>query len=141
MPLVSLVYVSYASRPMTDAELRDLLHVCRENNRKLQLTGMLLYRSGFFIQALEGEENVVDSLYAKIKDDPRHHHVVTVCKDSIHKRTFGQWEMGFNKVSDAVWSQLDGYSPFLQEPVPSYFTQYPDRAHKLLASFHDQIYF
>ena len=35
-----------------------------------------MYRDGFFIQALEGEEETVMSLYNKIKTDPRHRSVL-----------------------------------------------------------------
>ncbi|MEO1442551.1 MAG: BLUF domain-containing protein, partial [Chloroflexota bacterium] len=65
MTLVSLVYVSYATEPMSGAELEALMAKSSANNKPLGVTGMLLYRQGFFIQVLEGEEDVVMPLYEK----------------------------------------------------------------------------
>jgi len=83
MGLISLVYVSFANLDMSEDELRDILTKARENNQKLELTGMLLYRNGFFIQALEGEEEVVTALYEKIKQDPRHRSILQIHKDHL----------------------------------------------------------
>ena len=57
MSLYCLVYISLAIRKMSDAELSELLATCRKNNRKLEVTGLLLYRDGFFIQALAEQQN------------------------------------------------------------------------------------
>ncbi|NJO83577.1 MAG: BLUF domain-containing protein, partial [Blastochloris sp.] len=47
---------------MTDDQLREILVKARDKNRRLNVTGMLLYRDRFFIQALEGEQEVVEPL-------------------------------------------------------------------------------
>ena len=49
-----LVYASRAAQPFTDAELVELLTRSRQKNDRLDVTGMLLYHDGSFIQALEG---------------------------------------------------------------------------------------
>jgi hypothetical protein len=135
MGLITLVYISYATDNLTDDQLKVILNTARTANQKLDVTGMLLYRDKFFIQALEGEEEVVDKLYAKISQDPRHRNILTVYKVPITERVFKDWKMGFNKLDDTAPEELDGYSDFLNKPSVSYFTQKPSRASILLESF------
>jgi len=72
LAMIQLVYVSSAVKPFTDQELLGLLEKARENNQKLGITGMLLYKNGDFMQALEGDEQVVLSLADHIAKDLRH---------------------------------------------------------------------
>jgi len=129
---------------MNDDELYDLLMICRENNAKIGVTGMLLYRDGFFIQALEGERETVEALLEKISQDPRHTKVLVVHRAEINaeERTFGAWSMGFNKVKLDEARQIAGFTEFLQNPDGNeLFTQHPERAQRLLQSFRDRTYF
>jgi hypothetical protein len=141
MGMVSLVYVSLADHMFTDDELKGLLQEARDNNQKLNVTGMLLYRDGFFIQALEGEDDVVERLYADIAKDPRHKNVLKVCKDPVTTRSFPDWSMGFNKMSTASLDQVPGYTTFLDNPNPMFFVEHPSHAKDLLKAFQQQIYF
>ena len=50
------VYVSSAVDLFSDEELLKLLDVSRKNNQALDVTGMLLYKGGNFMQFLEGEK-------------------------------------------------------------------------------------
>jgi hypothetical protein len=127
---------------MNDDELMAILSVARQTNQELEITGMLLYRDGFFIQALEGEETQVKALYDKIRQDPRHRNVVTVDIHPITERAFVGWHMGFNKITDDAIAGLDdAYTDFLNNPDTAYFTDKPDRAKILLHSFRNRIYF
>ncbi|MDX1993326.1 MAG: BLUF domain-containing protein [bacterium] len=142
MPLISLVYVSLESRSMPETELRAILAVSRKNNQKLGVTGMLLYRDGFFIQALEGEESVVDDLYSRIRRDPRHYNIITVYKNQIEKRVFENWSMGFNRLDGMKPEDLPAFSDFLSEPADEVlFAGNPNRTRALLETFRDQTYF
>lgn len=142
MSLITLVYVSYASHKMSGDELRVLLDECRENNSKIDVTGMLLYRDGFFIQALEGEEDTVMPLYNKIAKDERHNHVLLVHKGKISERTFEDWSMGLRNLDDVDFSKVPGYTNFLdKEFTPQYFEEHPNRAIGMLKTFKDQSYF
>lgn len=142
MTLISLVYVSYASHKMSSEELKDLLEECRDNNEKINVTGMLLYRDGFFIQAIEGEEDVVMPLYNDIQKDPRHDRILTVYKGKITERSFDGWTMGFRNLDDVDFSKVKGYNEFMeQEFSPEYFEENPTRAQGLLKTFKDQTYF
>jgi hypothetical protein len=141
MTLISLVYVSFATRPMSEDDLRALLEECRTNNQRLNVTGMLLYRNGFFIQALEGDEEVVEKLFSDIAKDPRHQDVLRVYKAPIVVRSFPDWTMGFNHIGDQPHLEMEGYSDFLEKPNAEYFTQKPSRAQMLLESFRNETFF
>jgi hypothetical protein len=141
MPMITLVYVSFATNPMPDDELHDLLKIARENNKALDVTGMLLYRDGFFIQALEGEQDTVTSLYEKIKTDPRHRNVLQVYRQNIKKRSFEEWSMGFNKLESGSLEELEGYTDFLKHPSTNFFAQHPGHARTLLDMFRNKSYF
>ena len=139
MALVSLVYVSFASQDMSEDELREILKKARENNQKLDVTGMLLYRNGFFIQALEGEEEVVTALYEKIKLDPRHRSILQIHKYPIRKRSFEDWSMGFHYVENQDLAGLEGFSSFLTKPFNgNFFRDNPSSAETLLYSFKER---
>jgi hypothetical protein len=47
-----IVYASSALQLFTKPELQTLLEKARQNNAKLNVTGMLLYKDGNFMQAL-----------------------------------------------------------------------------------------
>ena len=141
MTLISLVYVSFATHPMSEDDLRVLLEECRTNNQRLNVTGMLLYRNGFFIQALEGDEEVVEKLSRDIAKDPRHQDVLRVYKAPIVVRSFPNWTMGFNHIGDQHHIEMEGYSDFLEKPNAEYFTQNPSRAQMLLESFRSETFF
>lgn len=142
MGLISLVYVSVESYPMTDADLKAILETARDFNSKNGISGMLLYRDGFFIQALEGEESVVMALYERIRQDDRHKNVLLVYKNDIRARSFQQWSMGFNKIGDDIADSLPGFNRFLEDKADmAFFTSQPSRATHLLELFKDRIYF
>ena len=52
--MIQLAYVSNASRLMSSASLSMLLRQARASNKRHDITGMLLYKDGSFLQVLEG---------------------------------------------------------------------------------------
>jgi hypothetical protein len=134
--MFSLIYVSSASRPFSVSELQILLNNCRENNAQLGITGMLLYKDGNFMQVLEGEEEAVSKLAAKIHKDSRHKGMITLYKGFSGERQFPDWSMGFCDLGSADAQNLAGYSDFLNTPLTgSEFLANPSRAKKLLLIF------
>lgn len=117
MPLVSLIYASTATHKMSRQEIIDILDKSREKNKKLDITGMLLYKDGNFLQVLEGDDEVVTELYETIEADPRHIGKQLVLKRPIQERTFGDWQMAFVDLDEVDPNQLDGYSDFLETPL------------------------
>lgn len=142
MSLIALVYVSVASYPMSDDELKEILAVARRNNSERNVTGMLLYRDEYFIQALEGEEADVNAIYDKICQDKRHRNIITVYKNPIVARSFDNWSMGFNHIRDINPNELPGFTDFLNKPFdPVFLTGQPSRAKNLLEHFKDRTFF
>ncbi len=117
MTLISLVYVSVETRLMTAQDIEKILETARTFNPSKNITGMLLYRTGYFIQALEGESADVRPLYEKISSDPRHRSVLMVYSKPIGKRAFGDWSMGFKNLEGIDPSKLEGYTDFLTQPI------------------------
>ncbi|WP_035564883.1 BLUF domain-containing protein, partial [Hymenobacter sp. IS2118] len=72
LPLYRLVYRSKSSVEMHEKALAGLLRQARLHNQSANLTGLLLYAQGRFLQVLEGPEPALSDLYARIKTDPRH---------------------------------------------------------------------
>ncbi|MBK1721968.1 EAL domain-containing protein [Thiocystis violacea] len=97
--LYTILYVSVATEPMSDDELRALLEHSRSANRARGITGFLLYLNGSFMQVLEGSRSRVEQLAQHIGQDPRHHSVRTIFEGSIRKRTFVDWSMGFRNMN------------------------------------------
>jgi hypothetical protein len=110
-----LVYVSSAVNLFSDDELYELLKVSRRNNAQCEVTGMLLYVDGNFIQLLEGEKSNVLQIYGRVANDPRHRGVITLLQGDIEKRDFEEWSMGFHKIAKEAGAWLPGYNDFLSQ--------------------------
>ena len=108
-PLVSVVYCSSATRPFRAEELGDLLEASRAHNSEHDITGMLLYRSGEFVQILEGPRSGVDALMEKIGRDPRHTDVRVLIEEPLHERRFADWTMGYQSLVAPRPEMLEGY--------------------------------
>ena len=131
-----IVYVSSAVDLFSDQALKDLLEKSRQNNHRLDITGMLLYKDGNFMQLLEGPMGAVQSLVAKIKLDPRHRGFIALLQEDKTKREFSDWEMGFTKLDAKTVVDVPGYSDFLDLPLDSEeFLENPSKALKLLLNF------
>jgi len=75
------------------AGLSSILRTARKTNSELNITGIMSYRDGHYIQVLEGNDREVDRLYSKIAADPRHEKVTVWIESPIATRTFPDWSM------------------------------------------------
>jgi hypothetical protein len=131
-----LVYVSVAQENVSREDLLDILAKSREANARVGITGMLLYKDGSFMQALEGEETAVRELYARISRDPRHLGVLTLVEGEREDRRFGDWSMGFQDLSSPEARATPGYSEFLNMPLTAEeFSKNPGQCERLLWAF------
>lgn len=132
--LIHLIYSSAAMYDFSEDDLIDLLAKSRANNSSIDVTGMLLYTERSFFQILEGEPAVVDALFAKISLDKRHTKVITIIRETIPKRSFGEWSMGYANVTSQEVEQLVGMNDFFT--YASCFGELDQcRAKKLLTAF------
>ena len=135
--MYSLIYVSIATGSPTTADLLALLQQSRTNNARLGVTGILLYKERSFIQLLEGEQDAVKALYAKIERDPRHRNPLTIREEAIDNRVFPDWSMAFRDLGSPEVAATPGYSEFLNTPLtPAEFCPDPTRVQRLLRVFH-----
>jgi len=132
--LYHIIYASRASHPFVIDEIQDFLSECQKNNKENDVTGMLLYDNGCFFQIIEGEKDVLLNLFESIEADKRHDKVVVIISESIPKRNFGRWSMGYADVSRSDLSNLDGFNDFFEEGN-SLMELDQNRAKKILMAF------
>lgn len=96
-----IIYLSSAKKMMSDLELNLLLEQARNKNKALDITGVLLYFDGDFMQVIEGDETNVKNLYHSIVCDPSHSTIICVFSQEIDTRQFPTWSMGFSKTTYA----------------------------------------
>jgi hypothetical protein len=97
--VIQLVYASAATRPFSPDDLEVLLEKSRARNRFYDVTGILLYHNGSFLQVLEGPELGVGTIFASIERDPRHRHSKVLVRQSLERPEFGDWAMSFTNTS------------------------------------------
>jgi Sensors of blue-light using FAD len=105
-----LIYTSMATTPFSEGDLIQLLEQSRTLNKKVGITGMLMYTRSKFIQVLEGEQSIVNKLYAKIVEDDRHKKITTVLEGESEERIFKDWAMGFKKLGGHEFESLTGFT-------------------------------
>jgi len=100
---------------MRDSELLDLVDISRANNFQMNVTGVLLYADGSFVQVLEGGPPTVEKLVRKIRRDARHRGFITLLDRVADDRDFEGWSMGFRRVSQQDLNQIAGYHDWSAE--------------------------
>ncbi|MDQ2667896.1 MAG: BLUF domain-containing protein [Gemmatimonadota bacterium] len=112
-PLLFLAYASNASVPFSATALVDLLAVCRRNNARNDVSGMLLYCGGNFLQALEGPQDAVRATLQRISIDPRHSSIDILLEETPQQRIFADWSMAFEEVGGLHLEKHPGASTYL----------------------------
>jgi hypothetical protein len=92
--LLRLTYASRAVEGLTREDLRDIASEAQRRNRRLGLSGLLLYVEGDFLQVLEGPGGAVERVYEMIETDPRNRWVTRLATERILRRAFEDWSMG-----------------------------------------------
>ena len=100
--LFSLTYSSTAVVPFGDDELARLLESSRVANVGTDLSGLLLYRGGRFLQVLEGPESAVRDAIDRIRRDPRHRDVRILVSEPVEERRFPDWTMGYEPIGTSA---------------------------------------
>ncbi len=109
-----LVYLSAARQELGPEELAEILATARRANTAHDITGILLYSGGSFMQLLEGLPEEVGTTFERIGDDPRHHLVIPMLRRDVSRRAFADWSMAFPRVDPARAAELEGFSTFLE---------------------------
>ena len=99
--MFSLVYKSQACPNFNKDAISEMLLNSQKSNEKRGITGCLLFHRGWFVQLLEGEEDVVKALYKKIRKDDRHKSMTVLSMEESVGRIFGNWHMIYEALIDS----------------------------------------
>ena len=78
-----------------EQEIQNILAYSRRNNHRLGATGALLFTQGCFVQALEGNREMLEDLFERLQGDERHHDVTILSFERIEERAFADWDMAY----------------------------------------------
>ena len=131
--LISLIYASRSTEHFHEHEIPELLQQVRIANAKQEITGMLLYICGSFLQVLEGQPEMVDAVFSRIRGDERHSQLRLIARESIPERAFEGWTMMHKTLDPVEASELVGEIDYFTSPT--WFTQLDaSHAKKLLSA-------
>jgi hypothetical protein len=137
--MIRITYLSEESTPWTPRMLLDLLRQCHLNNPELGLTGLLVHGNGSFLQTIEGDDDAVDALVAKIARDPRHKNFRILRREVIQRRLYGGWSMGFQRLSEEMLRDVPELENFVLDDFnPEYLSEHPVAVESLLQRHRSQ---
>lgn len=88
-----LTYKSIATATPRAGDIDLLAGKARERNRSLDVTGMLLFEEGRFLQTLEGPPGAVAQLWSSIQRDERHERIEVLSEHMAAARLFSGWDL------------------------------------------------
>ena len=101
-------YISEFSDALGPDELRQVAADSARNNKRDQITGLLISAGNLFFQLLEGPPAAVDECYRRIKEDPRHTNVVLLSMElGDMERLCPDWDMKGIDLNDESLERLD----------------------------------
>lgn len=114
--LHTLCYVSNSTSKLNSAELKRLYVVTKQKNAASNISGILVYNNGNFLQIMEGSKDELFKLYEKISNDKRHHHLIELVNEPVSERLFEDYVTGFELIdSNKDIKQLEDYLAWLKE--------------------------
>ena len=128
-----LIYSSEATGEMARADLEQMLEESRIRNARRDITGVLVFVDGVFLQVLEGERDDVEDLMVSIRRDPRHRDLKVFHEEEIDQRVFPTWRMAYlsPRAEDvSAWAGLEGAASV--ESVLATLRSDPDRVPRVL---------
>ncbi|MBK1725098.1 BLUF domain-containing protein [Thiocystis violacea] len=116
---------------ITNEALRALVSKSAENNRALGVTGLLVLSGDQFLQVLEGPDEAVNDLYARIIHDARHHHLRLISYEPIAENYFDDWGMSLVDLYDLPKAAREIL--MRKYPCEGDAIQFPERLHEIYA--------
>ena len=107
--LFTLLYVSELT--VLDAgEIDGICHQSRSNNRRDDITGLLVFDGQAFCQFVEGPQPAMEALLARLERDGRHVNMRVVHHGpATSGRRFPNWRLGYAYSADpAAIARIDG---------------------------------
>ncbi|MCC3860563.1 BLUF domain-containing protein [Pseudemcibacter aquimaris] len=128
-----IAYYSSQTKNFKEEHLKKLVEVAVSNNQKSDITGILLYARACFFQIIEGPDEAIDTLFAKIQKDGRHHAVTKVIDEQITERSFADWSMA-GLALDISLTKHDAISELSDQVINNKVTTQPHDILKILLS-------
>jgi len=98
--MFELIYRSIADESFSQTDTSNILNTARLFNEENNITGCLIFYDGEFIQILEGNQKLVQDLYANIEKDKRHNNVMLIAEGEKEERIFDNWSMAFHEFTN-----------------------------------------
>ena len=109
------IYTSQSTADVGDAELSAILAVSIKNNQRSDVTGLLIFNQGTFMQVLEGSSAAVDATLHRIKRDSRHTKFNLLVRNISKTREFSRWDMAIRHICAADTEALPALAPFFAQ--------------------------
>ncbi|MEO7504745.1 MAG: BLUF domain-containing protein [Sphingomicrobium sp.] len=95
--MFQIAYFSTASTRQDVRTVHDILVSSRINNRRDDITGLLVAGGNRYLQVIEGPRAATERLYATIRADQRHLAVTTLLQRTVLRRCFDGWSLAFRR--------------------------------------------
>ena len=121
----AISYVSTVNPNLTEEEIQKVLNFSRNWNNENNITGILLYSEGSFFQVLEGDKELLESLFFRIQQDKRHRNVMVIFEKEVSELKFSTYSSDFISLDsrfqaeniDLYFSQIEMLNPKIQSSV------------------------
>ncbi len=131
--LTTIIYRSHLREDAPLKALEDMVTAANINNRRSDVTGILLFNGHHFFQLLEGPEEQVKEIYRCICNDPRHHNIVELMCDYAPARRFGK--VGMELFDLQKHERNDVLQAVLNKGTSKFQLTYDDRALQFFRTF------
>lgn len=98
--LKQLIYISKKSPETSPESVEEIVKVAQTFNQEVGITGALISVGDYFYQLLEGNEEVISNLLARIQVDKRHIDLKVIYQGEIVEREFAKWSMKYLHIDD-----------------------------------------
>ena len=100
MTVCQLIYLSRATEKLSLRDTMDLVEQASVKNERAEITGLLCYGGGFFLQVLEGDGDQISQTFCRIARDPRHRDVRLIDFSVVQTRRFDDWSLHLINLDD-----------------------------------------
>ncbi|GAK89698.1 hypothetical protein JCM19297_320 [Nonlabens ulvanivorans] len=94
----TICYFSDETAPLNEVDMEALFKKSSTFNNAHNIYGIFLHIAGKYLQILEGNKEVIDSLYARILEDSRHKNIYEVFNKKTENLIFKEYNSKFSIV-------------------------------------------
>ncbi|MGB6230273.1 MAG: BLUF domain-containing protein [Litorimonas sp.] len=117
--MFQLIYESAPRIALTQHVLRDVARKCAKHNAGHDVTGVLFMSGNTVIQFLEGPEDAVRDVFAKVCADVRHMDCRVLLERTATERSFPAWPMAFCEAGSDDAAAIESLLTVLRGRVPA----------------------